>query len=362
MATWGWGLRRYAWLVALFVVGLGVLVPLAQSRSADVYRAQAQVGPSRQLLLTNLDPLPRFAQSVFDNGAVARDVRTLLRLPEDASVVPSRVQLKTAQDNPVMVITGQGSSAATAASVANKAAATFVEQLNKYSGSVGTFAVQSSAVPPAQPEPKLVSGPWGLVIGLLAGLVAGVGAVGLIVALRHPVVGAAAAEGATGLPVLGRVPLLRRGPPDADERMAIGALSRRLLKEEHDLVYVTGPVQGQVDRVAGAVAKFLSDARSSSPPLSFADLEADPRGAKDFPGPEITILDPSSLETWVEPPGHCSLTLLVVPEGIRARSLHQLVDQRTSGGAAALVLVARHLEWLPRGGRRKADGPATHAG
>ena len=81
------------------------------------------------------------------------------------------------------------------------AAATFVVQLNRYSGSVGTFAVQSDAVLPAKPEPKIISGPWGLVVGLLAGLVAGCGAVGLVVVLRHPVVGAAAAAGTSGLPV-----------------------------------------------------------------------------------------------------------------------------------------------------------------
>jgi len=53
MSTWAWGLRRYAWVVVLFVVGLGVLVPLAQSRAADVYETHSQVGPSRQLLLPN---------------------------------------------------------------------------------------------------------------------------------------------------------------------------------------------------------------------------------------------------------------------------------------------------------------------
>jgi hypothetical protein len=363
MATWAWGLRRYWWVVVLFVVGLGVLVPLAQSRSADVYEAQSQVGPSKQLLLPNLDPLPRFAQSVFDNGAVASDVRALRGLPPGASVIPGTVQLRTAQDNPVMIITGQGSSPAIAASVANAAAATFVVQLNRYSGSVGTFAVQSDAVPPAKPEPKIISGPWGLVVGLLAGLVAGCGAVGLVVALRHPVVGAGAAAGTTGLPVLGRVPLLRRGPPDGTERMAIGAVSRRLLKGEHDVVYVTGPVQGQVDRVASGVSTFLGSSQNSGSSLAYGDLgPRDPTSPRSRSAPEIAALDSSSLETWVEAPGHCSLTLLVVPEGIRAGSLRQLVDQRTAGSAAALVLVARRGLWTSLRRTRKAAAANSHAG
>ena len=363
MATWAWGLRRYAWVVVLFVVGLGVLVPLAQSRSADVYEAQSQVGPSRQLLLPNLDPLPRFAQSVFDNGAVARDVRDLLALPPDASVVPGTVRLRTAQDNPVMIVTGQGSTPQKAASVANKGAATFVVELNRYSGSVGTFAVQSKAVLPAEAEPKIVSGPWGVAIGLLAGLVAGVGAVGLIVALRHPVVGAAAAQGTTGLPVLGRVPLPRRGPPDHAERMAIGALSRRLLLEKHDVVYVTGPVQSQVERIASSVSAFLANARGPNPAAqTYGDAALTSSSPSARRAPEVTALDPTSLETWVEDPDHCSLTVLVVPEGIRAGALHRLVDQRVSGNAAALVLTVPHREWRAPRPRRKAAAPSSHLG
>jgi len=353
MATWAWGLRRYAWVVVLFVVALGVLVPLAQSRSADVYQAQSQVGPTKKLLLPNLDPLPRFAQSVFDNGAVASDVRDLEGLSPQSSVVPGTVHLRTALDNPVMIIVGQGSSPERAASVANKAASTFVVQLNKYSGSVGTFAVQSSAVPPAKADPKIVSGPWGVVIGVLAGLVAGCGAVGLILVLRRPVVGPAAAEGMTGLPVLGRVPLARKGPPDGDERMAIGALSRRLLTKEHDIVYVSGPDPGQVDRVANSVSTFLADVQTSRPPLAPGELGQDWSSRKRIPVPEVATLDSSALETWVESPEHCSLTLLVVPEGIRATSLRQQADQHASSSAAALVLVTHHRTWASRRQVRK---------
>jgi hypothetical protein len=311
MATWGWGLRRYAWVVVLFVVGLGVLVPLAQSRSADVYQAQAQVGPTRKLLLPNLDPLPRFAQSVFDNGAVAREVRTLLGLPADAVVVPGKVSLRTAQDNPVMVVIGTGSSAQQAAVVANEAAATFVTELNRYSDSVGKFGRQSDAVPPARAEPKLVSGRLGVAVGVLAGLVAGCGFVGLIMALRRPVVGAAAAEGAAGLPVVGQVRLARRAPPDENARLAVGALSRRLLRDKHDVVYLAGPVRSQVDQVAAGLQAFLTNA--GTPPAA--------------PVPEVTTLAASSLETWVAATDRCSMTLLVVPEGIRSATLHQLADR-----------------------------------
>nr|MBA2558855.1 hypothetical protein [Propionibacteriales bacterium] len=49
LSALGWGLRKYAWLVALFVVTLGVLVPFLLSRGGDGYDAQAQVGPKQVL-------------------------------------------------------------------------------------------------------------------------------------------------------------------------------------------------------------------------------------------------------------------------------------------------------------------------
>jgi capsular polysaccharide biosynthesis protein len=364
MATWAWGLRRYAAIVVLFVIGIGVLVPLFQARTADVYEAQSQVGPTKRLRLSNFDPLPRFAQSVFDNGAVARAVRDLLGLNPKESVVPQRARLQTAQDNPVMVITGQSSSPGTASAVANKAASTFVAELNRYKGSVGTFAVQSVAEAPAKPDPKILSGRWGPVVGVLAGLVAGLGAVGLIVALRRPVVGASGAEGATGLSVLGRVQLGRKGPSSNAGRAGVGALSRRLLKGEYDVVYVTGSSQRQVDGVANSVCRFLANARSGTglgqPPVAVGQ---DRPSLSRLVVPEITAVGPASLETWVEAPGRRSLVLLVVPEGIRSKSLHRMIDAHASGSASALVLVTGpRREWAPRWRTRRADAAAPASG
>jgi capsular polysaccharide biosynthesis protein len=342
--------------VALCVVSLGVLVPVAQSRSSDVYEARSQVGPTRPLVLKNLDPLPRFAQSVFSNGGVAQDVRQQLGLSADATVIPGRVELTTAQDNPVMVVVAKSSSPSTAAAVANKAAATFVVELNRYSGSVGTFAVQHSAVAPAKPAPKLAGGYWAVVVGLLAGLVAGLGVVGLILVLRRPVVGAAAAEAATGLPVLGTVRLPRNGPPDGHDLVGIGALARRLLIEGHEVVYVTGPVQSQVDQVSASISSVLAKARVGPPGTTASDGEdAATRPRRTSPTPDIVALETSSLEEWIATPDTGALTLLVVSEGIRARSLRTLVDQHASGTAAALALVALHRRGIRFASKRRRE-------
>jgi capsular polysaccharide biosynthesis protein len=362
-ATWGWGLRRYAWVVALFVVGLGVLVPVVQSRTSDVYEAKSQVGPTKQLKLQNLDPLPRFAQSVFTNGAVAQDVRQLLGLHTDAAVIPGTVLLSTAQDNPVMIVEAKSSSPTTAAAVADKAAATFVVELNKYSDSVGTFGVQHSATVPTRPAPKLAAGPVALLVGLLAGLVAGLGAVGLILVLRRPVVSPSAAEAATGVPVLGSVRLSRGGTPDARDLAGIGSLARRLLQARHDVVYVTGPVQSQVDQVAASITDFLARARAA-PRNRPQGRAADPTTGTGTPprALEIVALDASSLEEWVAIPDAGALTLLVVPEGIPARSLRTLVAQHASGDDAALALVTLRRQgsgfgWKRRHGATLASQP-----
>ena len=77
-ATLLWGLRRYVALVLAMVLALGVLIPVLLSRRAEVYQATAQVGPTEQLELPNADPLPRIAESVFNNGAVEESIRKLL--------------------------------------------------------------------------------------------------------------------------------------------------------------------------------------------------------------------------------------------------------------------------------------------
>ena len=354
-ATWAWGLRRYAWVVALFVVGVGVLVPVAQARSSDVYEARSQVGPTRPLVLKNLDPLPRFAQSVFTNGAVAQDVRKQLGLAPDAAVIPGTVKLTTAQDNPVMVVEAKSGSPSTAVTVANKAAATFVVELNRYSGSVGTFAVQHSAVAPAKPAPKLAGGFWGIVVGALAGLVAGLGVVGLILVVRQPVVGADAAEAATGLPVLGTVRLPRSGPPEGNDLVGVGALARRLLREGHEVVYVTGPVQSQVDQVSASISTVLARARAAAQENGRAARTRRREARRKPPTPEIVALETTSIEEWIGTPDNGGLTLLVVPEGIKARSLRTLVDQHASGNAAALALVTLHRKGIGFASKRRRE-------
>jgi hypothetical protein len=211
-ATLRWGLRRYAWVVALMVVTLAALVPAALNRAPDQFEAEAQVGPTEGLNLPNLDPLPRLGTTVFNNGAVAEAVRQSVEppLPREARIIPDRVDLVAAQDNIVFVVVGRGSTPESASRLTNIAAAAFTEELNQYADSVGSFAIQRLAEPPSEPVAGL-TGPMTMAIGLLAGLVGGVGLVALILVIRRPVLDSATAEIVAGAPVLGRVRLSARG-------------------------------------------------------------------------------------------------------------------------------------------------------
>src|SRR5690349_13241284 len=102
----GWGLRRYAWLVILFMAGVGVLGPWLLARGPTQFDAQAQVGPTGPLTFNNLDPLPTLGESVFNNGAVAATIRksVIPPLPHTVSVIPQKVELVTSQDNVVFVV------------------------------------------------------------------------------------------------------------------------------------------------------------------------------------------------------------------------------------------------------------------
>ena len=91
---------------------------------------------------------------MFNNGAVAETITAVLDprpVPAAVSVIPQRVDLVAAQDNVAFVVMGHAPTARAAARYANVAAATFTEQLNKYTDAVGTFAVQRPATPPPAP-------------------------------------------------------------------------------------------------------------------------------------------------------------------------------------------------------------------
>jgi hypothetical protein len=328
-ATLAWGLRRFALLVVAMVLALGVLVPLALSQRSEVYEATAQVGPISPLQLSNTTPLPKIAETVFNNGAVEQRVRGLLG-QDSGNVIPSRVRLVAAQDNVVLEVGASASSAKLAMNLANEAATTFSFELNKYAEAVATFALQHRAVQ-AKKVPKLAGGYASVALGLLAGLLAGVGLVGLILVIRRPVVHPSTARDVTGSPVLGRITLPRHGPPTGGDSRAIGLLCRRLSNTGCPTVLVVAPRSGQADRLAGLMKESF---------VRMAELRrAQQRNEGAQAGPPVpNVAAPDSAEAWLTA-ADSTYTVLVAPEGISSRKLRGFTDGHDTGGSRGVVLL-----------------------
>lgn len=353
LSTLGWGLRRYAWLVLLFVVALGVVVPLVLSRGAEVYDAEAQVGPKKELRLTNLDPLPRLGESVFGNGAVENALRREFELDAGASVVPQRAELVAAQDNIVFEVVGHGDSADEAQRAANTAAAAFTIELNKYSNpskpsvaAVGEFVVHRKADAPEQPTPTLGGGLLSIAIGLLAGALAGIGAVALLLIMRRPVIDAASAQRVAGAPVLGSVTLPRDSKSGDDgDLMGVAALCRRLLASSSEQVMLTSARESvpQLRQVGSAIERYLARfgrvmRSAGAPPAEASGVRPDGTAAAGGARRMQFVVADGPTDAVARLPAS-ALTLLVVPRGVSMRSLEQTASQYLTGGPAGLVLV-----------------------
>ena len=356
-AVLGWGLRRYAWLVALFVLSLGIIVPAILDRAPEEYEAQAQVGPIEELNLQNLDPLPRLAESVFNNGSVAESVRESYDppLPRSQTVIPERVRLVAAQDNVVLTVVGRGPTPESAASIANVAAATMTNELNKYSASVGSFAVQREATPPGEPIP-MTGGSLSVGIGVLAGLTAAVGAVGLLLAWRRPVLDVGSAEEGTGAPVLGRVWLGR----SSDKARGLPQLCRRILASGTNELLLTGSSRTAKERqlLTSALTSVLAGKRNVIVSGAISEQGAPHPTPEAVRGLEPLVIIDAPSQAKIATRSETSLTLLVVPEGTARSSLRKQVEQYLDDGAVGVVLVRRPRRSLPSGWRRRSTKTA----
>jgi hypothetical protein len=332
-ATLLWGLRRYIALVVAMVLVLGVVVPLVLSRRTEVYQATAQVGPSQKLELSNADPLPRIAESVFNNGAVEEDIRGLLHQP-GGNIIPSKVQLVAAQDNLVLEVEAHASTAQEAMQIANEAAATFVIELNRYSKSVAPFLLQHRAVL-AKKVPKIAGGYVSVALGLIAGLLAGIGLVGLILVLRRPVVDASTAQDVTGSPVIGRISLPRQGPPEVADGRAIGLLCRRLLATSASTIHLAAPRHGQAERLADLMTDAFMRMREGRRPQKRS-------GGQGSQSNRPKVLAPEGADAWICDADDASYTVLLAPEGISTRKLRHFSEGHDTGAPTGVVLVRMH--------------------
>lgn len=365
--TLAWGLRRYAWLVLLATVAVGVLVPYVLNQSEDVFEAETtiQAAGNKALEIPSLDALPKFGEQSFNNGAVAQKIRDEFRLPASDPVIPERVELVTEQDAVGFTVIGRASNPNDAANLSNTAASTFAQEMNQSSGTVGFFATQEPADPPAVAEPKIAGGTLTLLLGVLAGLIIGVALVALVLVLRRPVLDAEAARDATGAPVLGRVTLPRgRREPSERDAHGLGALCRRLLGSGSPVILLVSPQKaaGVRHRLATVMASLLGRSRNvfvssggdGDLPMHW-DLVTR-RGNRKSRGvsaerTELVLVDGPTVEERTHRPDSAT-TLLVVREGITLNALRQVADEYLDGEPGGVVLVrtrrARRVRREPR--------------
>jgi hypothetical protein len=349
-----------------FIIAAGALLPWLQSRSADTYEARALVGPQTKITLPNLDPLPRMAETQFNDGEVADAVRQALKLQPTASVIPSRTDLIAPQDNPIFTILGRAGNPTAAKDIANVAASAFAVEMNKFSEQqpgqpppVGSFQVTTVAQPPTAPLPHLAGGKWAVIFGLLAGAIAGVGVVALIVVIRRPVIDSGTAVDATDMPVLGRISM-QRNAQGGDDVKGVAALCRRLMAGDPDQVLVVGPPGAAESRrvLAASIASVLERSRRTRL-LSDSDeqLGTDESDDVDSEQPELVVVaGPSPAQ--IANRSSRAITLLLVPAGISARSLRDTAENYDDGGVSGIVFTRLTRRGWPRRRRTTASTPA----
>lgn len=346
-ALLAWGLRRYAWLVALFVIALGVVVPTTLERVPDQYEARSQVGPVRVLRVPNLDVLPRMATDVFRSIPEAPEVKAAAGVAASEPLGPEQLELVAAQDNIIFTVIARSDSPEVARDTANVAAAAFVEELNVYSQPVGSFSINRLATAPAAPVPR-VAGNLAWAIGIGSGLLAGLGTVVLLLLLLRPVIDVSTVARVTGVPVLGRITPGRRG----EAFTGMTQVCHRILSQPTGMVLMVGAPDTRRARrdLASELASWLSQVRrvitlgSREPVARYGSASLALSGNPDM----LFILDDASpVEVATRP--ERSLTLLVLREGISSPALREQVQRYLDGGKCAVVLVrpgsrlSRHL-------------------
>jgi len=358
-----WGLRRY-WPLFLACILLGAAVaPYAASSLQKPADAEALVIAKR--LDMSLTALPRYGETVFDNGQVAQTVSQQFGggIPLK-DVVPDHASLVADQDSIVFRVVGHDRDPQTAADIANTAAATFVGVLNTPGAGVGEFALLSEAEPPAAPGPAL-SRKLAVPVGAVTGVLLGLAVVSMLLAARRPVIDSAGVDDATGVPGLGTVtvPRTRRGQfPPPDQFPGLIPVCRRLLRLKTPTIVLVSRsreerLRGQVSVALASVLMRVREVRFTGPAElheAVAERQTALRvssGVDHLPQADgLAVIDSNDPLDLVQPP-ELTAAVLVAREGISSAALRAAVLEHLGGSAEARVLLVR------RGRRARSERP-----
>lgn len=350
-----WAVRRYLVLiaaVALTCTVLSLVVALSLRRGTE-YTATALVIAKE--LTVRQEQLPRFGESVFNGGSVARAVAAEAGGAVDyRTLVPEKVSMDPVPDTIAFRVQGHSSDAQEAARLANTAAAAFVVQLNKAGAGVGTFSLQDAAYVPLERNLAPVSLPLAGVVGLAAGSILAVVLVAGLVGLRRPVLSAEDAARVVEAPLLAVVTVPRRG--DGPGR-GVRNLLDRLPTLPSSVVELVGPPGSQpvrralLSRLPEAAAARTPAAGASRRRLVVTDLLDQTDVALDLPG-QLLALHEDALAAVV----------VVVPEGSARSDIADLVKDFPSDEVVGTVFVRRRSRLRPESGGPVTVPSATESG
>ena len=319
-----WGLRRHWAVVAASVLLMTFALPWALRSGAPDYQASALVVAQAPGIPE--EALPRYAEAVFASGPVVQRVAAVLEVPPDPDeLVPDKISLGTAQNSIVLTVNGFDSDPELARRLADEAAAAYLVELNKPGPELGVFTLQSSAAPPLQPVDRGPGTVLSACIGALAGAALGLGLVLLLLHARRPVLTEQDYEDVVGAPVLGRLRLPARVPPELEPRAVLGIapLVHSLSRLDHPVVRVIASGRDADHRAA--VARLIHRVRWQRPD-----------GTPVTPGGDVVDVS-SPVDPAPEP--SVAPTLLVVREGTPERAVLSTLGQYPTHDVVGVVVV-----------------------
>jgi hypothetical protein len=370
-----WCLRHFGWVLLVCVL-VGTAAPLLVAPTERTYQADAVV-VARQLT-ANPRVLPALAESVFSDGAVAAAVAADPAIGgQTRGIVPDKVSVVTGPNSITMVVQARDADPATAARLADLAAAAFAAELNLGGSGVGQFAVQGPAVVPTAPLDE-ASDALRAGLGALAGLVVGLGLVALLAVLRRPCVTSWDVSSAVGVPLLGNVELRRTAPGTyLGPRGARGVapVTRWLATAPPGRLFLISPrsATGMRQRIYVMVAIAMSPVRplrlqASDELVDVIRQHSQHERDRFSPAPlhpgetgDLVLVDGGSLLEIVDPAATTVSVVAVVPLGISRGRLRALCLDYMHAGLAGVILVKHRLGVRRARGVAPSPAPATRA-
>lgn len=343
-------LRRYGWIVAVAVVAtLSAAMFVSPQRPARQTEYEAVAVVVATNLAIRPEGLPRFAQAIFDTGTVAERGRLIGDVPYPAAeLARDHVRLEPIENAIAMRVVGSDPDAVLATTIANSIASAFVDELNKAGPGVGTFAVQDVARQPTKPV-DVSQIPVLLLVAVVSGLLLGLGAAGLMGAVRHPVLTAQEAGAAVGVQVVANLDLRPRRSQGAVPA-GIATVARAVFPNGCGLGALVSTSGGESVCTEVAIrtgralavggATYLVSSAASMPEAEVATLILTPSLPPDDTASAAPVLvdQPTEIDLLHLVPAGARI-LVVVVAGTRAAAVARVADNFLPGEIHGVVFV-----------------------